>query len=87
MTEDNPLINQIIFKYWGDSYLGWRWKKCQKFLQNVKPQVCSLRSQLECWNTGIMGFWDAGAMGYWKNVSDKNIKNRKPPLKNIIPIF
>jgi len=34
-----------------------------------------------------MGFWDAGAMGYWKNVSDKNIKNRKPPLKNIIPIF
>jgi len=39
MTKDNPLINHIIFKDWGDSYFGWKWKECQKFLQNVKPQI------------------------------------------------
>jgi len=26
-------------------------------------------------------FWDAGAMVYWEDGPDKNIKNRKLPLK------
>jgi len=33
---------------------------------------------MEYWNNG---FWDAGAMIYGENVPDKNIKNRKLPLK------
>jgi hypothetical protein len=63
----------------------------------VPPAIARHERAGHNWNVGILeywnnGFWDAGAMVYWENEPDKNIKNRRLPLKTSfhysnIPLF
>jgi hypothetical protein len=53
-------------------------------------QVSSLRSQLECWNTGMMeqwvlGKWDSGSLA--KPLLTGKSTNDILPLKTNIPVF